>query len=82
MQAESILLEPWYAFRIQADSRQLGRILSDIQRLQGVFEPPRQQENRSDGKWTRAGGGFYKLQPGAGGIYQRKRDVQLPVRRL
>ena len=46
MQAESILLEPWYAFRIQADSRQLGRILSDIQRLQGVFEPPRQQENR------------------------------------
>ena len=46
MQAESILLEPWYAFRIQADSRLLGRILSDIQRLQGVFEPPRQQENR------------------------------------
>ena len=46
MQVESILLEPWYAFRIQADSRQLGRILSDIQRLQGVFEPPRQQENR------------------------------------
>ena len=46
MQAESILLEPWYAFRIQADSGQLGRILSDIQRLQGVFEPPRQQENR------------------------------------
>ncbi len=46
MQAESILLEPWYAFQIQAESQLLGRILSDIQRLQGVFEPPQQQENR------------------------------------
>lgn len=46
MQAETILLEPWYAFQIQAGSEHLGRILSDIQRLRGVFEPPRQQESR------------------------------------
>lgn len=46
MQAQNILLEPWYAFEIQADSGLLGRILSDIQRLQGTFEPPLQQDNR------------------------------------
>lgn len=43
MQAQSVLLEPWYAFRIQAESSLLGRILSDIQRMQGTFEPPAQQ---------------------------------------
>ncbi len=47
MQARNILLEPWYAFEIQADSELLGRILSDIQRLQGTFDPPAQQESRA-----------------------------------
>ena len=38
--AESILLEPYYEFLIDADIDSVGRVLSDITRLNGVFEPP------------------------------------------
>lgn len=38
--AESLLLEPWYSFEIEADSGFAGRIMSDIQRLSGNFLPP------------------------------------------
>lgn len=40
--AESILLEPFYQFEICVESEYLGRVLADIQRLHGTFEPPRQ----------------------------------------
>lgn len=40
-QAENILLEPYYAFSISAPANSAGRILSDIQRRHGVFDPPR-----------------------------------------
>lgn len=38
--AQSVLLEPWYAFRIQAPLELAGRVISDIQQRQGNFEPP------------------------------------------
>ena len=38
--AESILLEPYYEFLIDVDTASVGRVLSDITRLHGVFEPP------------------------------------------
>lgn len=38
--AESVLLEPWYSFEIEADSGFAGRIMSDIQRMYGNFMPP------------------------------------------
>ena len=37
--AESILLEPYYRYRITAPSENAGRVMSDIQRLGGTFEP-------------------------------------------
>ena len=40
-QAENILLEPFYAFSISAPAESVGRILADIQRLHGEFDPPR-----------------------------------------
>ena len=40
MRAESVLLEPYYAFTIQADLSLAGRILSDLQRMNSVCEPP------------------------------------------
>ena len=40
MQAESILLEPWYAFRLEIPSEQMGRALADVQRMGGTFDPP------------------------------------------
>ena len=38
--AESILLEPYYRFQIYVDEADLGRVIADIQRLQGTFDPP------------------------------------------
>ena len=40
MQAESVLLEPWYEFRLEIPSGQLGRAMNDLQRMNGELEPP------------------------------------------
>ena len=40
MQAESILLEPYYDFRLEVPAEMVGRALNDIQRMAGEFEPP------------------------------------------
>ena len=40
MEAESILLEPWYNFRLEVPGEQVGRALSDLQRIHGRVEPP------------------------------------------
>lgn len=37
---ESILLEPFYDFELEVPGEQIGRAMSDIQRMQGNFEPP------------------------------------------
>ena len=38
--AESVLLEPVYAFRLEIPSESTGRALNDIRRMYGSFEPP------------------------------------------
>ena len=40
MQAESILLEPWYDFRLEVPAAQVGRAMSDLQRMNGETDPP------------------------------------------
>lgn len=40
MQCESILLEPVFSFILEVPLEQLGRAMSDIQRMSGSFEPP------------------------------------------
>ncbi len=40
MEAESILLEPWYSFRLEVPAGQVGRALSDLQRMHGQADPP------------------------------------------
>ena len=40
MQAESVLLEPYYAFRITVPSDMIGRVLSDMERMGGSFSQP------------------------------------------
>ena len=40
MRAKSVLLEPWYAFRLELPTDQLGRAISDLQRMNGETEPP------------------------------------------
>ncbi len=38
--AKSVLLEPWYSFRMEVPAENVGRALSDLQRMCGEFEPP------------------------------------------
>ena len=44
MLAKSPLLEPWYAFRLEVPAENIGRAMSDIQRMEGSFDPPESGE--------------------------------------
>ena len=40
MQAESLILEPWYDFRLTVPTEQIGRAISDIRTMCGEFDSP------------------------------------------
>lgn len=40
MQAENVLLEPWYRFRLELPAEQVGRAMTDLQRMNGEVELP------------------------------------------
>lgn len=40
MEAESILLEPWYDFRLEVPAAQVGRAMSDLERMGAQYDPP------------------------------------------
>lgn len=42
--AKSVLLEPYYSFRLEIPAENLGRAMADIQKMQGVFQSPEQEE--------------------------------------
>ncbi|MBQ8943219.1 MAG: hypothetical protein IJ050_01835, partial [Clostridia bacterium] len=44
MNAESVLLEPYYSFRIDVPFEHLGRAINDIHLMHGTFEPPLDEE--------------------------------------
>lgn len=45
--AKNILLEPYYEFRLEVPSELIGRAMSDIQQMQGSFEPPETEGDMS-----------------------------------
>ena len=45
MQAENVLLEPYYAFRLEIPSELTGRALTDIQRMNGEFDGPETEDD-------------------------------------
>jgi small GTP-binding protein len=45
MKGKSVLLEPWYHFRLEVPTDCVGRAMSDVQRMGGTFEPPEQRED-------------------------------------
>ncbi|MNC30408.1 Elongation factor G 1 [compost metagenome] len=38
--ADNLLLEPYYDFKIKVGMDEMGKVLSDVQRASGTFEPP------------------------------------------
>ncbi len=47
MQAESVLLEPWYSFTLTVPTPSLGRAMTDIQNMGGKFTPPETKDDLS-----------------------------------
>jgi small GTP-binding protein len=45
--ADSLLLEPFYDFKIKVSLDDMGKVLSDIQRASGTFQPPVTEGNQS-----------------------------------
>lgn len=46
-QAESILLEPFYEYRLEVPTDMVGRAMSDMQRMYGEFDTPSQDGDRA-----------------------------------
>ena len=44
--SENVLLEPYYKFKIDVDLNYMGRVISDIQRINGSFNPPDTKLNK------------------------------------
>ena len=40
MKAESVLLEPWYAFTLSVPTEQIGRAITDVRAMSGQFDAP------------------------------------------
>ena len=47
MQADNVLLEPYYAFRLEIPADCVGRAMTDIQRMNGEFSMPETEEDRA-----------------------------------
>ncbi len=47
MQAENVLLEPWYDFEITVPTENIGRVMTDIQKMSGNFDSPVTQGENS-----------------------------------
>lgn len=44
MQADSVLLEPIYEFRLEIPERMIGRAMTDVERMHGKFETPQTRD--------------------------------------
>ena len=44
-QAQPVLLEPYYSFQVEVESDQLGRVLSDVERMHCQFDAPELTEH-------------------------------------
>ncbi len=47
MQAENILLEPYYAFTLELPTETVGRAMTDLQQMGAVIEPPQMKNENS-----------------------------------
>ncbi len=45
--AQSVLLEPWYAFRLELPAGCVGRAMHDLQQMGGRFDPPEEENGRT-----------------------------------
>lgn len=47
MEAKSVLLEPFYAFRLEVPDKMIGRAMTDIERMNGKFDMPLVEGDRA-----------------------------------
>ena len=75
MLAKSQLLEPWYAFRLEVPVENLGRAMTDIQRMEGSFDPPESGGRGCCAHRFCTGGHHAQLPHGGGGLYPGPGDT-------
>ena len=46
MQAQSVLLEPYYTFRLEVPSEMIGRAMTDLEHMSAAFDVPELEEDR------------------------------------
>ena len=54
MQAESVLLEPWYDFSLTVPMQHIGRAITDIRAMAGRFDAPEAKGAQSELRGTSA----------------------------
>ena len=82
MQAESVLLEPWYAFTLTLPAEQLGRAISDLQTMAGTFAPPGERRDLGHPHRHRPGGRHEGLSPDRGRLHPGPGEIRLLPPRL
>ena len=73
MQAESVLLEPYYAFRIEVPAEQIGRAISDVRLMCGTFFLARDARRHGCAHGPRAGEHDARLSCRGRGVHARGR---------
>ncbi len=82
MQAESMLLEPYYDFQLEIPSGMIGRALTDIQRMNGETGTPPDRRRDDDDRGICTGYRYAGLSDGSEFLYKRTGTSDLYVPRL
>ena len=71
------LLEPWYSFRLEVPAENIGRAMSDVQRMEGSFDPPETAPDGQTGRPHRfcTGGCHAQLPHGGGQLHPGQGDT-------
>ncbi len=79
MKARSVLLEPWYEFRIEVPQEMIGRAMTDVQRMNGRFERPCGGGGDGGADRQRSGGLHAGIHAGGAVLHWRQRALFLPA---
>lgn len=78
MKAKSVLLEPWYAVRLDLPAECVGRAMSDLERMGGRVRPAGTGQNDEYAARERPRGAVRRLRAGIRRVYQGPRTPAAP----
>lgn len=81
-QADSVLLEPYYEYRLELPSENVGRAMTDIERMHGTFGLPQTEADRTILTGMAPGQHHAGLPEGSPCLYQRERNTAMYAKGL